>query len=298
MLIDARLPTGDVSHGSGYTTVGSGNYLYERVDDAVGSPDDDTSYICWGEPSWNDDLVFSKNAFSVPSGATNISLKLYLRTKVAACSGEWVRPLLQIGGTTYYGSQQDNTQSNWTTYSQTWAINPSTGSNWTVSEINGTIDFGLQLHVGFQPPDPKFGGGCLGTNFITQIYLEVSYTASPTVTTNDASSVGTTTATGGGNVIADGGATITERGICWSTSANPTTSNSKTTASGTTGTFTANMTGLNANTTYHVRAYAINSVGTSYGSDKSFTTQSESTGKAFAVAGIGIVIGGPSVSVG
>lgn len=94
----------------------------------------------------------------------------------------------------------------------------------------------------------------------------------PTVTTSAPYHIESTTAIGSGNVTSDGGATITQRGVCWNTSSNPTTSNSTATTSGTTGVYTVNITGLSANTTYHVRAYAINSAGTSYGSDLSFTT--------------------------
>ncbi|MGA6193603.1 S-layer homology domain-containing protein [Lysinibacillus sp. NPDC101784] len=97
----------------------------------------------------------------------------------------------------------------------------------------------------------------------------------PTVTTNTIpSNVTTTGATVGGYVTADGGAIVTERGIVYATTANPTTINSKITITGTTGTFTADLSGLNPNTTYHYRAYATNSVGTSYGSDQTFTTGS------------------------
>ncbi|MGD9977295.1 MAG: M6 family metalloprotease domain-containing protein [Bacteroidales bacterium] len=96
----------------------------------------------------------------------------------------------------------------------------------------------------------------------------------PTVTTNAVSSITSSSATCGGNVTADGGATVTERGICYSTSSNPTTANSKVTSGSGTGTFTANMTGLTASTTYYVRAYAINAQGTAYGTQQSFTTSS------------------------
>lgn len=96
--------------------------------------------------------------------------------------------------------------------------------------------------------------------------------SAPTVATTAATDVTQNSATSGGNVTADGGATITERGICWATTANPTTANAKTTNSGTTGTYTSNITGLIANTLYYVRAYATNSVGTAYGTQISFTT--------------------------
>jgi hypothetical protein len=67
------------------------------------------------------------------------------------------------------------------------------------------------------------------------------------------------------------------RGVCWSTSANPTTSNTCDDSGSGTGSFTASMTGLALNTMYHVRAYAINSIGTAYGSDLTFTTLSAAT---------------------
>jgi hypothetical protein len=98
----------------------------------------------------------------------------------------------------------------------------------------------------------------------------------PTVATTSATNVTQTTATCGGNVTDDGGAEVTARGICWSTSHNPTVSGYHTTNGTGTGSFTANMTGLTAGTTYYVRAYATNSKGTAYGNEVSFTTQSAS----------------------
>lgn len=94
----------------------------------------------------------------------------------------------------------------------------------------------------------------------------------PTVTTAEVSTIGTTTASGGGDVTADGGASVTEKGICWSTTANPTVSDSHTSDGTGTGAFTSAMNGLTQNTTYHVRAFAVNSAGTAYGSDQTFTT--------------------------
>jgi hypothetical protein len=110
------------------------------------------------------------------------------------------------------------------------------------------------------------GNRTLRANF-TQIVI-------PTVTTNDVTNIQQTTATGGGNVTNSGGATVTARGVCWSTSTNPTISNSHTTNGTGTGSFTSSMTGLTPGTLYHVRAYATNSAGTGYGPDVSFTTLS------------------------
>ena len=106
---------------------------------------------------------------------------------------------------------------------------------------------------------------------------EVSFTTSkeillPSVTTSTITQVSETTAVAGGNVTSDGGASVTERGVCIATVSNPTTSHSKITAAGGTGTFTCAITGLQEGTTYFVRAYATNSKGTAYGEQVSFTT--------------------------
>ncbi len=92
-----------------------------------------------------------------------------------------------------------------------------------------------------------------------------------------ASNITTSTAVSGGNVLSDGGAAVTARGVCWSTTSNPTTANSKTIDGTGTGTFASNLIGLTANTVYYVRAYATNSLGTSYGSEVSFTSAQTGT---------------------
>jgi len=96
----------------------------------------------------------------------------------------------------------------------------------------------------------------------------------PTVTTTAVSSIGTTTATSGGNVVADGFAAVTARGVCWSLNSNPTLTDFKTTNGTGTGSFVSNLTSLLPGTTYHIRAYATNSVSTAFGSDVQFTTSS------------------------
>jgi hypothetical protein len=94
----------------------------------------------------------------------------------------------------------------------------------------------------------------------------------PTVTTTAINSITSTTALGGGNVTVGGGATVSARGICWSSSANPVVTGPHTTDGTGTGVFTSSITGLTPNTVYYVRAYATNSSGTSYGAELNFTT--------------------------
>lgn len=95
------------------------------------------------------------------------------------------------------------------------------------------------------------------------------------ITTTAASTITRTAATSGGSISTDGGTAITSRGVCWSNVTNtPTIANTKTVDGGGTGTFTSSLTGLTASTTYYVRAYATNSVGTAYGTTRTFTTLS------------------------
>lgn len=94
--------------------------------------------------------------------------------------------------------------------------------------------------------------------------------AAPTVVTSAVSDITSTTATGGGNVTSEGSSTLAAQGVCWGTSANPSTADSKTTEATGTGSFTSSITGLVRNTRYYVRAYATNEFDTSYGSNVSF----------------------------
>ncbi|RJR18312.1 MAG: hypothetical protein C4582_11725 [Desulfobacteraceae bacterium] len=94
----------------------------------------------------------------------------------------------------------------------------------------------------------------------------------PTVSTNVISSIGDKSATGGGNVSSTGGTSVTARGVCWKTSQNPTKADTCTSNGSGTGGFSSTISGLAPSTTYYVRAYATNSVGTAYGSNRSFTT--------------------------
>lgn len=97
----------------------------------------------------------------------------------------------------------------------------------------------------------------------------------PRVVTSAISQIGTTDALGGGDVTHNGGVSVTARGVCWSsTTSNPTISNSHTTDGSGLGSYGSHLTGLTAATTYYVRAYATNSVGTDYGATVSFTTDS------------------------
>jgi uncharacterized protein (TIGR02145 family) len=94
----------------------------------------------------------------------------------------------------------------------------------------------------------------------------------PVLTSIGVTLLTTNSLTTGGIITSDGGAPVTSRGICWSTAPNPTTSNEKTTEGTGSGSFLSNITSLVPVTLYYLRAYATNSVGTTYGSQLSNKT--------------------------
>ena len=108
----------------------------------------------------------------------------------------------------------------------------------------------------------------------------VAAATEPSVSTVAASATNTTTATLNGDVTADGGASVTDRGVCFKTSAGVTSSDNKTAASPATGTgtFAVNLSSLAVNQQYFFKAYGINSVNTTLGSELSFTTLANTPG--------------------
>jgi uncharacterized protein (TIGR02145 family) len=108
-----------------------------------------------------------------------------------------------------------------------------------------------------------------------------------TITTLSIGNISNTSASSGGNITNDGGSPITQRGVVWSTSPNPTTANNQSNDGLGTGNFNSNLTGLIANTIYYVRAFATNNAGTAYGNELSFTT----------IAGGGNIVSNPGAGV-
>lgn len=82
----------------------------------------------------------------------------------------------------------------------------------------------------------------------------------------------------GGVINNDGGSNITVSGVCWSTEVDPTIENNKTVDAIVSGNFESDVTNLYGGTKYNLRAYAINSTGTGYGSIISFTTKGDPSG--------------------
>ncbi|MEI6556186.1 MAG: fibrobacter succinogenes major paralogous domain-containing protein [Paludibacter sp.] len=130
-----------------------------------------------------------------------------------------------------------------------------------------------------------YATNAVGTVYGNQLSFTTNALGLPTITTTEILSTTITTASSGGNITYDGGASVTARGVCWSTSTSPTIANSKTSDGAGTGAFTSSLTGLTAGTTYYIRSYATNSVGTAYGIQVSFTTLLSNYGKVTDIDG-------------
>jgi hypothetical protein len=157
-----------------------------------------------------------------------------------------------------------------------WSLNPNpTILNNTTNDGNGTGYFTSNLSglsVGTTYYLRAYATNKVGTSYGNGIQFKTLDPTVPVLTTNAASNITKTTATSGGNISSDGASTIIERGVCWSTSPNPTTANSKTLSGSGIGSFSSYLTGLSAGVTYYVRAFAVNGVGTGYGNEDEFAT--------------------------
>jgi hypothetical protein len=157
---------------------------------------------------------------------------------------------------------------------------------------NGTIWISLVPPQGTNPGDMIYWGGSQWVVIPAGSpgkFLQLSQSNLPAwngnaysaLTTTDRSSVTAISAVSGGNITSDGGSNVTARGVCWSKSPNPTIADSKTIDGQGLGIYSSSITGLELYTMYYVRAYATNSVGTSYGNEISFRTLSLGIGSTY-----------------
>jgi uncharacterized protein (TIGR02145 family) len=108
----------------------------------------------------------------------------------------------------------------------------------------------------------------------------------PVLTTAEVANITASSATSGGTITDEGSDTVVSKGVCWSTGLSPTIADNKTSDGADAGTFTSNLTGLTPNTTYHLRAYAINDIGIGYGEQIEFTTLIDHDGQTGTVTDV------------
>lgn len=256
--------------------------------------------ICWSEsntiPTINDHYVSGGNGtgtFSVDLTGLNPGTKYYVRAYAKNEQGgeaygsakdfttEATLPTVTtdgIEGTTAHGTVTADGGKPVTERGICWGLN----HNPTIADLHDSNGTGLGSYAvpltDLQPGKTYYYRAYATNEMGTAYGLEgsplVVEANPPTVNTGEVSNIQQTTAQGSGNVTDDGGAEVTERGVCWSTSPNPTIANSHAyDGVGGLGNFTVPMTGLTANTHYYVRAYAKNSEGKiGYGGQTDFTT--------------------------
>lgn len=165
------------------------------------------------------------------------------------------------------------------------------GVYWGISQNPETSGTKLLIGSGTGTFSTTLAGLIANTNYYIKAYAinsqgsgygdQVSFKTSqniviPIVSTTSVTTFTSNSATVGGNVSSDGNATVTERGVYWGTSQNPETTGTKLQIGNGTGSFSNSLTGLSPNTTYYIKAFAINSQGPAYGSQQLFTTLNSS----------------------
>jgi uncharacterized protein (TIGR02145 family) len=118
-----------------------------------------------------------------------------------------------------------------------------------------------------------YATNAIGTTYsVPKTFTTEASNTIPDIMSEGITSITANSALGGGIILSEGGATVTTRGICWSTSQNPTVNDNHAVDIDTKRSFRINMINLTTNTTYYLRAYATNSFGTSYGNQLFFIT--------------------------
>ncbi|MFZ9939102.1 MAG: FISUMP domain-containing protein [Bacteroidia bacterium] len=116
-----------------------------------------------------------------------------------------------------------------------------------------------------------YGINSVGTSYGSEISF-TTLARVPVLTTTSISQITQSTALSGGTINNDGGAVVSQRGVCWATTPNPTITGNRTQDGAGVGAFSSNLTGLSPSTSYYLRAYATNTAGTAYGQQLQFTT--------------------------
>ena len=209
----------------------------------------------WSE--WSEVRLFSTNSSGTvllaPTLATPSNGTVF--TGVSVVDFDWT----DVTGGSQYFIEIDESSS----FSTPFYSNSTNVSSIQVTGFQGTQIYYWRVRA---------SDGSQFSNWSSSFNFTIEQTVVPTVQTLSVGSITVSSALVSSNVTDDGGSSIIQKGVCWNSSPNPTTSNSTTSDGTSTGSYQSTLSNLQSNTTYYVRAYATNAIGTSYGSELSFTT--------------------------
>ncbi len=249
---------------------------YQCIDDPYNSPDNDSSYLYslnnYGGYWYRSDFGLTNLAIE---NAVITKITVYMRVRIyntdASVFSTTMMPHLYLrneGGDSIdvFGEYYDG-RTSYHTESKEYTTNPITGKAWTVNELNN-----IYISLSIFDHSPYMGEDT--TPRVTQIYIKVEYKKPPTVTTTTpVTTKDHESAILEGEVTDADGQSITERGFEYKKGVDGevSTVSEKDDDFGI-GTFELEVTGLEPNTEYYYRVYAINEAGTGYGDWVSFTT--------------------------
>ena len=160
-----------------------------------------------------------------------------------------------------------------------WDVNPNPTTALATKTYNygGTSNFTAQMTFGIVPATTyyvrAYATNANGTSYGEEFTFTSASPNVPSISTAGISSITINQAYSGGNSISENGSSLTDKGVCWSTSPNPDISlPTKTSEGGNYWSFSSLISGLSPGTIYYVRAYATNAVGTGYGNQVTFIT--------------------------
>lgn len=168
MATQTRFPTSN--HATSNWTSSTGGNKWEDVDEAVGSPDDDTTYIY--RQASDGSQVFNYTAFAITPTAIN-KVTVTSVTRRTSVGVNQVRNILFTGTTARLGTAQDLSDS-YVIYATDWLTNPQTGAAWEENEIEQTD--ATTTHRLTQLGVNGTGIGATEEVRCTQLYMTVDYT--------------------------------------------------------------------------------------------------------------------------
>jgi hypothetical protein len=252
-----------------YALVGSVGENITTYNDATLTPGTSYIYRIFSYNKGGNSITYSNEAtattYNIPTLSTS---PIYSITATTAVSG---------------GKNVNDNGSAITARGICWSIKPSPTINDSTSGISSGTLQNYSSNLRNLIPATKYYVRAFATNSAGTAYGdEVSFTtfsqtAPTSVSTNPISGIYYYSANSGGKIVSDGYANITAKGIVWSTTPNPTIANNKTNDGTGLTSFNSFLGNLIQNTTYYVRAYATNTIGTTYGDERTFTTKPNTT---------------------